>query len=377
MLTERSIYLRIFMKHFFVIVMVLHSIIHLVGFIKSFNLIEISHLTKPISRPLGIMWLFCSLIFFFCLYAFWVGYLWWWIPTIVTVIISQTLIILDWKEASYGTIANLIIILAVAVGVGQWGLENTIKEKMEHLTYTSQMSVLEKEEVEERFEELPEIVKTWLNNSNALNQPFPEKLFLRQSGKMRTSPDGKWMPFKSRQWINPNEPAFIWKAEVNMLPGFHLSGMDSYLSGRGNMNIRLMSVIPIADASGPETDQGSLLRWLAELVWYPQAALHRSIAWEEVDSTSAIAKMSFGNKEVEGLFSFDHSGDLKSFNAGRYFEKDGEFTLEEWVITVNENGYKNFNGVRIPTDLKVKWNLSDGPFHWLNMHVDAVEWVAD
>ncbi|TVQ42721.1 MAG: hypothetical protein EA362_12880 [Saprospirales bacterium] len=314
-------------------------------------------------------------MFFFCLYAFWVGYLWWWMPTILTVVISQTLIILDWKEASYGTIANLIIILAVTVGVGQWSLENTIKEKMKYLTNSSQLVLLEREQGEKRFEELPEMVKTWLSNSNALNQDSPEKLFLKQSGEMRTSPDGKWIPFKSRQWINPNEPAFIWKAEVNILPGFHLSGMDSYLSGKGNMNIRLMSVIPIANTSGSETDQGSLLRWLAEMVWYPHAALHQSISWEELDSTKARAKMSFGNMEVEGVFSFEKNGDLRSFIAKRYFEKDGEFTLEDWEITVNEDGYKSFNGVRIPADLKVKWNLSDGSFHWLNMQVDAVEWI--
>jgi hypothetical protein len=80
---------------------------------------------------------------------------------------------------------------------------------------------------------------------------------------------------------------------------------------------------------------------------------------------------------VEGIFTFNENGDLKSFKANRYFDHGGSYSLEEWEISVNEDGYKVFNGIRVPADLQVRWNLKDKSFHWLNMKVDALEWVQE
>ena len=303
------------------------------------------------------------------------GYLWWWMLALPAVILSQVLIFLDWNEAGYGTIANIIIVLAIAVGIGQWGLEKKVIGKIDRLSTGYQLPYATEGQLTERLNDLPDIIKKWLLNSNTLNQKIPKQVFIKQSGELRTEPDGRWMKYKARQWSNPNEPAFIWKSEVNMLPGFHLSGLDSYLYGQGNMYISMMSVIPIVDVSGPQTDQGSLLRWLAEIAWYPQAALHPNIIWKELDSTAALAEFSYNNQTVEGIFFFNINGDLKSFKAERYFEKDGVYSLEEWEITVNENGFKTFNEIRIPAAFQVKWNLKDGTFHWLNMKLDSVELV--
>ena len=47
------------------------------------------------------------------------------------------------------------------------------------------------------------------------------------------------------------------------------------------------------DAKGKEIDQGALLRYLGEIVWVPSAALSDYITWEEMDSTTARATMSY------------------------------------------------------------------------------------
>lgn len=41
----------------FVVILIVHGLIHLLGFLKAFELANISELTQSITRPLGILWL--------------------------------------------------------------------------------------------------------------------------------------------------------------------------------------------------------------------------------------------------------------------------------------------------------------------------------
>ena len=56
------------------------------------------------------------------------------------------------------------------------------------------------------------------------------------------------------------------------------------------MLVKLISLFGIADASGPEIDQGANLRWLAESAWFPYAFLGDQIKWEAIDNHSARAR---------------------------------------------------------------------------------------
>ncbi len=52
------------------------------------------------------------------------------------------------------------------------------------------------------------------------------------------------------------------------------------MNGKGNMLIKMMSTIPIGNSSGEEMDQGAMMRFLAEIVWLPSAALNDYIQWD-------------------------------------------------------------------------------------------------
>ena len=41
----------------------LHGLIHLLGFVKAFDLGEIRELTQPVSRTMGILWLLSASLF--------------------------------------------------------------------------------------------------------------------------------------------------------------------------------------------------------------------------------------------------------------------------------------------------------------------------
>ena len=54
-----------------------------------------------------------------------------------------------------------------------------------------------------------------------------------------------------------------------MNPLMAVVGRDKYVNGRGEMLIKILGLLPVVDARGPEMDQGTMLRYLAEMTWFP------------------------------------------------------------------------------------------------------------
>lgn len=91
----------------------IHGIIHLFGFLKSFGISEFNAISKPISKPFGIIWLMAFLLFITSAILFLSQYDFWWVIGILAVFVSQFLIIIYWKDAKFGTILNLIILTLI------------------------------------------------------------------------------------------------------------------------------------------------------------------------------------------------------------------------------------------------------------------------
>jgi hypothetical protein len=137
------------------------------------------------------------------------------------------------------------------------------------------------------------------------------------------------------------------------------------------MLIELFSLIPVVDAKGEEIDQGALLRFLGEMVWYPSAALKDYVAWDGIDANTARATMRYGGITASGTFKFNENGDFVSFEADRYYYRKEGSTLEKWVITASD--HSEFDGIRIPANLSVTWRL-DGDFTWYKLEIVEVKY---
>lgn len=101
------------MKSVYLILVILHGFIHLLGFLKGFGIKEVKELTQPISKPMALLWLFAAVLFIAYGTLIIFDYKSNWIIGLVAVFISQSLIILFWQEAKAGTIANLIILIVI------------------------------------------------------------------------------------------------------------------------------------------------------------------------------------------------------------------------------------------------------------------------
>lgn len=222
------------------------------------------------------------------------------------------------------------------------------------------------------LEGLPPCVQRWLEHSQIIGKERIRTARLKQKAVMRTTLEKPWMPTVAEQYFTIDEPRFIWKAKIKAAPLFHIVGRDKYLDGKGNMLIKAMSLFTLADSRGIEMDQGTLIRYLAETVWFPTAALNNYITWEEIDANSARATMSYQGVTASGVFTFNEEGDFVSFDTKRYRDVNGKFFLENW--SASAQGYKEFNGIRIPTKGVVIWKLKTGDFPWFQWELEDIEY---
>lgn len=98
------------MKIFISLLLLLHSILHLMGLVKSFHENFLPALSRSISKAEGILWLVCAVLLFMADVYFLMGYGYWPILATIGALLSQFLITLNWEDAKYGTILNILIL---------------------------------------------------------------------------------------------------------------------------------------------------------------------------------------------------------------------------------------------------------------------------
>ncbi|MCU7491946.1 MAG: hypothetical protein HF310_10650 [Ignavibacteria bacterium] len=363
------------LKFIFSFIVFMHGFIHLLGFLKEWKISEVKELTGKTLFPMtaamakaaGLLWLLTCILFAAAAISYLMKQGWWWIPASVALIVSQALIITYWHDAKFGTIANVIILVMCVIGYGDWSFSRMVNSELP--SFVSQSPVKSEVIKDSDISGLPPAVQKWLRRSNVIGKDMVKTVRLKQTGQMRTSPEGSWWAFKAEQYFTVDRPAFLWKVDVKANPFLYMTGRDMYHNGRGQMMIKVMSLVPVVDVKGKDIDQGAMLRFLAEGTWFPAFALSSYLRWEEVDSLSARATMTYGGIEASGVYRFNSDGDLVSFEAMRYyFRKEGS-TLEKWYIEIDKDGYKEFGGMRIPAKSSVTWKLKDGDYKWLNVEV--------
>src|SRR5512146_1062703 len=107
-----------------VLLLALHGLLHLLGFLKPWGLAALPELggRMPVSlsptgeRAVGLLWLVAAVAF---LVAAWLrggGRSSWWTVAAAAVVLSQLLVLLQWQDAKFGTVPNVIVAIAAVVG---------------------------------------------------------------------------------------------------------------------------------------------------------------------------------------------------------------------------------------------------------------------
>jgi hypothetical protein len=271
--------------------------------------------------------------------------------------------------AAAGALAGALLAGATAASVtGRMRFERRIANEIDELfTRVSDPSpgVL----TEADIQGLPEPVQRWLRYSDVVGKPRPAIVRLKQEGRFRQREDGPFLPLEAEQYFTVDPPAFLWQARLRMAPLVSVAGRDRYAGGRGDIDMRLLWLIPVARKRGGGLNQGDLQRFLTEAIWFPAGAVSRYIRWQPVDTDTARATMSYGGESGSADFTFDQRGRLTRMTTNRYNDARGR--LERWKITIN--GYAEFTGVRVATEGDATWNYESGDFTYFRWRITELE----
>ena len=217
------------------------------------------------------------------------------------------------------------------------------------------------------LERLPPPVQRWLRYSRVIGTKRPATVRLRQRGDFDLGRG--WMPFDADQYFTLDPPGFLWRASFRMAPMLSVTGRDRYRAGIASMDMRLLSLVPVATNTGGGLNQGDLLRFLGEMQWFPAAALSDDITWEAVDASSARATMAYGGISASMTFIFADDGRMVEERASRY--NDARERNEAWV---NRNdGDREFGGLVVPAAGEARWEYASGPFPYIRWMITALE----
>jgi hypothetical protein len=267
--------------------------------------------------------------------------------------------------------AALVLLYALAALFGPRVFKNSFREEAAGMlegTKKGKSEIITKEKIQH----LPAPVQRYLEYTGMLGKEKIHTLRLKQGGFFRLKPDQGWMPITAEQYFNADRVEFSWLGRVNMGSLLPVQAKDSFLGGRGNLNVKLLGLVPVVDARGPKIDQGEILRFLGETVWFPSAFLSDTISWETTDDRSAKAAIRFQGITGSAVFHFNEKGEVTLIRAKRYMEKEGKFSMQDWEIRLED--YRVFDGLKVPAAAKVMWKLKEGDFIYDRLEINEIEY---
>lgn len=253
---------------------------------------------------------------------------------------------------------TLFVLLIITTG-GAFAMNKTVTAMFRN-TETADIEKI----TEADIKPLPEVVQNYLRFTNIIGKEKIKTVRLKQGGDFRLKPDQNFKTMTAEQYFNVDSIEFYWQGKVNII-----TAADKFIGGKGNMKVKLFGLIKVAEEEGPEIDQGEILRFLAEGVWFPSVFLNDYISWEALDDHSARATITYKDLSASAIFHFNAKNEIEKITAKRYMGKSG---LKDWEIRILE--YKEFHGVRIPGKSEVLWKLSDGDFCWYKPVIFDIEY---
>ena len=344
------------MKIAFAIFLLLHGLIHLIGFLKAFGLAEISQLFQKFSKPEGFLWLVAVLAFVLTDLLFILKSNFWFWVAIVAVLFSQILIVMNWQDAKFGTIANLIVLVVAIVTIAGWNFERQYKRDVSQ----SFQNVTISEEIisEKDIKGLPVPVQKYLKYVGVLGKPKIKSVKVIFNGEMREK--GKaWFEFTSEQYNFFESPTrlFFLKARFSGLPtqGYHF-----YKNGNASMLIKLLSLFPVVDIAESEMFKTETVTFFNDMCLFaPAALIDENIEWQPIDDNTVKATYINGKANISAMLYFNEEGQLINF-------------VSEDRVDVNSNQsvpfstpvtkYGTINGYNLPVAANAVYKFPEGDF---------------
>lgn len=220
---------------------------------------------------------------------------------------------------------------------------------------------------------LPEPVKKYILLTGFVGKEKVSNVFLKGSGKIRSSEKSGWMHFTSEQYNFFESPfrAFYIRA---LKMGVPVVGLHLYKNETATMVIKLLNLFKVVDAKGPEMNQAETVTILNDMCFMTLGCLiNKNIEWEIMGTNQVKATFTNGQITVSAILTFDDEGKLVNFLSFDRFETaDGKIYHNfPWETPVTE--YKTVNGYHLPSKANVIYKRPEGDFCYLVFNLENIQ----
>jgi hypothetical protein len=248
---------------------------------------------------------------------------------------------------------SLLILSALAVPVAAWLAGRWVAARQIRKNVIDLFSQVDTDPVQtydpDQLSGLPAPVQRYFRHVLKPGQPYLRSVRLRHDGQFKTDLKKDWMAITGEEYFLANLPGYLWNGTTTWF-----SACDQYIAGRGSLTVRLLGVLPIVHGTGPSYNQGELLRWLAEAVWFPTSLLPSGRAvWSPIDDSSATLTLTDHGLTVVCRMDFNGQNELVRYRAQRYSD---ETHIKTWTGILSD--YREIHGLRIPTQGGAAWIIN-------------------
>ena len=184
------------------------------------------------------------------------------------------------------------------------------------------------------------------------------------------------MPFTGQQ-VNTYGSAprreFLLHASRSGLP---VTVLHVFEDGRATMRGRLLSAIPVMDASGPEMDRGETVTLFNDMVVLSPAALPDApVTWTTASANTVKGTFTLGSESVAATLTFDRNHDLVDFASDDRLRASSDalsFTRQTWSTPVS--AYRQFGSRRVAAEAEALWHAPEpeGQFTYAELTIDTI-----
>ena len=290
-------------------------------------------------------------------------------------VVSQAAIVSSWNDAKFGTVVNVLLALVALYGflwAGPISFNATWQEQATRALADADPAppVLAQGDLDR----LPEPLAAYIRRSRAVGDPRVASLYADFHGRIRSGPDAAWMSFTGRQ-VNTFGPRpqrlFIMDATRSGLP---VTVLHVYADTTATMQAKVLSLVTVVDAAGPEMDRGETVTVFNDLVVLaPGAIADAPIRWVAVDDHHVRGVYTIGDQTVSAELTFSDDGDLVDFVSEDRLRAsaDGKsFTRQTWSTPLA--GHRDAHGHQAITTGEGRWQDPKGWFTYVELEFDDI-----
>jgi hypothetical protein len=349
-----------------------HGLVHLMASAKAFGWAEVPALTKPISKPIGTLWTLAALLFCVSALLLLLRDDCWWMAAAIAGLLSQVLIVGYGRAARFGTVANVLVLLAIVVGAASWNFRRGYSIASMTAIEAS-LTVNEHHITQADLAPLPQPVQRYLRAAGAPGQPRPRNMRLAFEGSIRST-TGPWMSFTTMQTNTFDTPTrFFWMDAT--MKGLPTKGFHAYDNGTSTMHIKLLGLLSVMEAHGPEMDTAETVTWFNDLCLFaPGALVDPRITWAPIDDHSARATFAHKGIRVSAVLMFDAQDHLIDFISDDRYALLDDQAPRKYRFSTPASEHGPVAGLVLPHYGEAVWMLPEGPFTYGRFRLRSVEY---